>query len=182
LTAHFTALAERYTAEARRHTSMSRGFIGNPSRNLGTSMSLHCTRLAEANTQSAAEVRELAAYHGKLAGGTPATLPPGGARFEGGAGAPDPTEEDLSALAARASTPADHRLVEEYFVTLAKRYSGEAADHTAMARAYRGLPRSPGSAAAAAAHCDRLVRLSRDAAHEATTAAAAHKALAGGPR
>lgn len=27
---HFAALADRYTAEAKRHTSMSQGFVGNP--------------------------------------------------------------------------------------------------------------------------------------------------------
>jgi hypothetical protein len=36
LSAHFTALGDRYAAEAKRHISMSQSFIGNPSRNLGT--------------------------------------------------------------------------------------------------------------------------------------------------
>ena len=31
LAAHFTALAGRYAAEARRHTSMAQSYIGNPS-------------------------------------------------------------------------------------------------------------------------------------------------------
>ena len=35
LAAHFTALADRYAAEAKRHTSMAQSFVGNPSRNLG---------------------------------------------------------------------------------------------------------------------------------------------------
>ena len=73
LSAHFSALADRYTAEARRHVSMSQSFVGNPSRNLGTGMSVHCKRLAELNTESATTVRELAAYHEKLAAGAPAT-------------------------------------------------------------------------------------------------------------
>ena len=127
LAAHFTALAERYTAEAKRHTSMSQSFVGNPSRNLGTGMSAHCKQLADLNTQSATTLRELAA------------LPPeaGGwcrqrrrhrlaLAFEGGAGAPAPTEQELNALAAKASTPADHRALEEYFLTLAKRYTADA--------------------------------------------------------
>ena len=67
LAAHFTALAERYVAEAKRHTSMAQSFVGNPSRNLGTGMSAHCKQLANLNTKSATELRELAAYHQKLA-------------------------------------------------------------------------------------------------------------------
>ena len=39
LAVHFTALADRYAAEAKRHTSMAQSFVGNPSRNLGTGMS-----------------------------------------------------------------------------------------------------------------------------------------------
>ena len=82
-------------------------------------------------------------------------------------------------MAAKASTPADHRALEEYFLTLAKRYTGAAADHKAMASAYRGLPRSPGWAAGAAAHCDRLVTLAEESANEAAGAAAMHRQLAG---
>src|SRR4026209_2860007 len=59
LSAHFAALADRYTAEAKRHLSMSQSFVGNPSRNLGSGMSAHCKRLAELNMQSATTVREL---------------------------------------------------------------------------------------------------------------------------
>ena len=69
LSAHFTALGDRYAAEAKRHISMSQSFIGNPSRNLGTGMSAHCKQLANLNTQSETTVRELAAYHAKLASG-----------------------------------------------------------------------------------------------------------------
>ena len=42
LAAHFTALADGYVAEAKRHTSMSQSSVGNPSRNLGSGMSAHC--------------------------------------------------------------------------------------------------------------------------------------------
>src|SRR5262245_63404820 len=50
LAVHFSALADRYAAEAKRHISMSQSFVGNPSRNLGTGMSVHCKRLADLNT------------------------------------------------------------------------------------------------------------------------------------
>jgi len=173
LAAHFTALAERYTAEAKRHTSMAQSFVGNPSRNLGTGMSVHCKRLADLNTQSATEVRELATYHQKLATGATAAPPAGGARFEGGAGAPGPTDQELKAMAAKAGTPADHRALEEYFLTLAKRYTADANEHMATANTYRGT-----RIAQAAVHCDQLVKLSRDEAKEATEAAAMHKQLA----
>jgi hypothetical protein len=173
LSAHFTALGERYTAEAKRHVSMSRSFVGNPSRNLGTGMSAHCKRLADLNTQSATTVRELAAYHEKLSSGAVATPPRDGARFEGGAGAPEPTEKELTALAAKASTPAEHRALEEYFLTLAKRYTTEANEHVMLAQVYRGT-----RIAQAAVHHDRLAALARDAAKEANEAAEMHKSLA----
>ena len=174
LGSHFSALGDRYAAEAKRHTSMAQSFIGNPSRNLGTGMSAHCKQLANLNTQSATTVRELAAYHQKLASGSPATPPKDGARFQGGAGAPEPTEKELNALAAKASTPAEHRALEEYFLTLAKRYTADADEHVVLAQTYRGT-----RIAQAAVHHDRLAGLARDAAKEATAAARMHKDLAG---
>ena len=173
LTTHFRTLAERYAAEARRHTSMAQSFAGNPSRTLGTGMSAHCKRLADLNTQLATTVRDLATYHDKLSSGSRAMPPAGGARFEGGAGAPEPAEKELDALAAKARTPAEHRALEEYFLTTAKRYTTEANEHVAMAQAYRGT-----RIAQAAVHCDHLVAILRDSAKEATAAAAGHKELA----
>ena len=174
LGAHFAALGERYTAEARRHMAMAQSFGVNPNRNLGSSMSAHCKRLADLNTQFATTVRELVTYHDKLAVGSPATRPSGGARFEGGAGAPEPTERELDALAAKAGTPAEHRALEEYFLTLAKRYMSAADDHATLAKTYRGT-----RIAQAAVHHDRLAALSRNSAKEVTAAAAMHKQLAG---
>ena len=174
LAAHFTALADSNVAEAKRHTSMAQSFGGNPSRSLGTGMSAHCKQLADLNTKSATELRELATYHQKLASGAAATPPTGSARFEGGVGAPVPTDQELNALAAKARTPADHHALEEYFRTLAKRYTADATEHTATANTYRGT-----KIAQAAVHCDSLVRLSNDEAKEATAAADMHKQLAG---
>ena len=174
LAAPFTALEERYVAEAKRHTSMAQSFGGNPSRNLATGMSAHCKQLADLNTQSATAVRELAAYHQKLASGVAATVPTAGSPFEGGAGAREPTDQELKALAAKAGTPAEHRALEEYFLTLAKRYTADAKEHAATASTYRGT-----RIAQAAVHCDRLVALAQKEATEATEAAAMHKQLAG---
>lgn len=173
LVGHFAALADRYAADAVQHTSMAQSYVGPPRGTLGIGMSVHCKRLAEMNTESATTLRELASYHQKLAAGIPATPPVAGARFQSGAGAPAPTNQELSALAAKASTPADHRRLEEYFQALAKRYATDANDHAAMAHAYRGT-----KIAQSAVHCDRLVALSRDEAKEATAAAAMHKQLA----
>jgi hypothetical protein len=173
LAGHFTALADRYAAEAKRHTSMAQSFVGNPSRNLGTGMSAHCKQLANLNTQSATDLRELASYHQKLASGAAATPPAAGARFEGGAGAPAPTDQELSAMAARAGSPADHHALEEYFLTLAKRYAAEADQHVTLAQTFQGTK----MASAASIH-DHLARLSRASAKEATDAAAMHKSLA----
>lgn len=173
LAVHFVALADRYTAEAKRHLAMSQSFAGNPNRSLGSGMSMHCKRLADLNTQEATTVRELAAYHEKLAAGTPATPPRDGARFQGGAGASEPTGKQVTALAAKAGSPAEHKALEEYFVTLAKRYTAAAEEHVALAQIYRGT-----KIAQAAVMQDRLAQLDRDTVKEATAAAEMHKQLA----
>jgi len=174
LAAHFITLADRYTAEATRHTSMSNAYAGNAGRQMATGMSGHCKQLADLNTQSASQLRDLATYHQKLASGAAATPPTGGASFEGGAGARVPTDQELNVLAVKASTSADHHAIEEYFQTLAKRYTADATEHAATANTYRGTKN-----AQAAVHCDTLVRLSKDEAREATAAADMHKQLAG---
>ena len=173
LSAHFSALADRYAAEAKRHTSMSQSFVGNPSRNLGTGMSAHCKRLAQLNTQSATTVRELAAFHEKLSSGVPAVLPSNAEKFQAGAGAREPNEKDLNALAAKASTPAEHRALAEYFQTLARRYEAEAKEHATFASGLRGTRIEQ----AAAIHT-HLATLAREAAKEAGEAADMHTQLA----
>ena len=169
LSAHFTALADRYAAEARRHTAMAQLYVGNPNRSTGGSMSIHCKRLAELNTESATTLRELADHHKALAAGAASTAPAGAGRFQGGAGATEPTEAELKALATKAATPADHRALQEYFLTAANRYTADATAHTAIAQSYRGT-----RIAQAADHCDRLVANAREAAKEATAAAEMH--------
>jgi len=75
LSAHFTALAERYTAEAKRHGAMAQAFIAAPTRRVAANTAAdHCKRLVELNTQSADTVRQLAAHHQRLAAGAPAPL------------------------------------------------------------------------------------------------------------
>jgi hypothetical protein len=173
LSVHFAALAEHYAAEARRHTSMSQGFVGNPNRHLGSDLGVHCKRRAELNTRSALTARELAAYHQMLAVAAPSIPPRDAARFHGGAGAREPTNRELRALAAGARTPDDHFALEEYFLTLAKRHAATANEHAATAQSYRGS-----KIAQAAVHCDRLVARSRKLADEAIAHAAVHQAFA----
>ncbi len=174
---HFAALADRYDAEAKRHTSMSQSFTGNPIRNLGTGMAQHCRQLADLNSKSSKTLRDLATYHKGLAVGA-AVKPPAGARpFESGAGAQKPTDQELNAMAAKASTPADHRALEDYFLNLAKRDTTEAGEHVALAQAYRGT-----KIAQAAVHHDLLAQLARDSAKKATAAAEMHKQMAGAAR
>lgn len=172
---HFAVLAERYAGDAKRHRAMAQAFIAGPTRRTAANSAAdHCKRLEQLNLQSAATLRELAAHHEGLAAGKASAAPRGAARFEGGAGASAPTAEELSALAAKARTPADHHAIEEYFLTTSKRYTADANEHAAMAQAYRGTRISQ-----AAVHCDRLVTLSRDSAKQATEGAAMHKQLAG---
>lgn len=173
LAAHFTALADESAAEAKRHQSMSTGFGSNPGRQLGANMSAHCNRLAGLNRQAATALGELAGHHAKLAAGIPSIVPPKAAAYQAGKGARVPTDDDLRALAAKASTPADHRALMEYFDETAKRHTRTANEHQQMSMSYRGT-RIP----TAAVHCDRMVSVSRDAAKEATAAAAMHKDLA----
>ena len=49
-----------------------------------------------------------------------------------------PTGQELNTLAAKASTPADHHSLEEYFLTPAQRYSADANQHAATATTCRG--------------------------------------------
>jgi len=176
LGAHFAALAAQYTGEADRHTAMAKSFAGNPNRSGAVSASTHCARLARLNSEAAATLRELATHHERLAMGVPSTAPVDAARFEHGEGAPAPMDDELAALAARARTPAEHRALAEYFMTVAAHHTAEAEAHGRMAQAYRGMANRRGGDWAA--HCDRLVRLSRNAAKEALAAAATHTQLA----
>lgn len=180
---HFAALADRYAAEAREHTAMARAFVANPSRRVAANRSSeHCQRLADLAAQSAETVRALAAHHGRLAAGLPSAPPDDSARFQAGEGAEVAWEHDkaIHDLAANARTAADHHALEAYFVDIEKQYTRAANEHLAMAQAYRAAPNRRGGDPAA--HCDRLVRLSREAAREAQALAAEHRHAADAAR
>jgi hypothetical protein len=174
---HFTAVAATYDADARQHTAMAQGFAGNATHPI-PGMSEHCKRLADLATQEAATVKEIAAYHAQLAAGSAATVPKNAAPYEGGRGAPTPTEKQLRELAASSRTPADHRSLGEYYLTVARAQEAAATQHATMAQTYRAASNRQGSASDPAIHCDRMVMLSRAAAKEARAAEAQHRQLA----
>ena len=180
---HFTALADQYAADAKQHSAMAGAFIASPSvRVRAQSSADHCKRLENLATQSAATLRELASHHDRLAAGIPSTAPRNTARFEAGEGARVAWEheKEIHDLTANARTAADHRAIEEYFESIQKQYSAAVNEHAAMAHAYRAVPnRGSGDPAA---HCDRLVRLSREAANEARAVATEHKRAADAAR
>lgn len=176
LAVHFNALADRYAADAVRHTSMGQAYKANANRSAVTSAADHCRRLATLGTESAAAARELAKFHQALAAGKTATVPKGAAAFESGKGAPAPTADQLHHLAMTARNRTDHLVLEEYFATLAKKNAAEAEDYVTAARAYRAGVRN--GIYDPAVTFDRLAKLARDAAKEASEAAALHKQLA----
>lgn len=173
LAAHFTALADRHAAAALVHDKMGASAAANPRGN-AEQMKIHCQRLAGLERKAAATLRELAAHHASLGGGVASTPPAGGAKYQAGAEARQPDDADMNAVARRASTPADHRALQDYFQTFAKRYEAEADGHVGMATLYRTTSRL----APVATHCDRLVTELRAAAAEARQAAAMHGVLA----
>ena len=167
LSAHFTALADQQAADAKRHMAMQQAYADSK-KAPAVNMVGHCKLLASRSQESAASLRELAAYHSNLAGGAAVEAP----RAAAGGGAP--SDAELTRLAAGATTAADHRTLETYFTTLAARYDREAADHAAYAKKWRGLSRVPAAATQAATH-DRVATQRRESAAEARAAATMHK-------
>jgi len=173
LAAHFTALADRHASAARLHEAMGKSAAVNPRGN-GQEMKAHCQRLARLERQASVTLRELAAHHAALGGGAASTAPPHAAKYQAGADARDPSVADMAEVAGRATTPADHRTLQDYFETFARKYEAEADGHVGMATLYRTTSRL----APVANHCDRLVSELRAAAAEATEAAKMHGLLA----
>ena len=174
LAAHYTALAEKYAASAKRHASMAAALTS--SRNPGPSV--HCKQLATLDGRLEAAARELAAFHVKVGQGAAGASPshPGG--LGTGTGARKPTDEELEAFAEKASKTGDHRALMDYFSTLSQRYTADAEAHSALAAAYR----STKSMAGMAVHCERLAALAKEAAKEARAAADMHQTQGAAPR
>ena len=169
LSAHFAALAERQAADVKIHTTMQLAYA-NSGKPIGLSMVNHCKAMVGRSQESAGSLRELSAYHSKLAGG--ATIQSGLAVLAPSSGRP--SDAELTRLAATAETAADHRSLEAYFTSVATRDEREAADHAAYAKTWRGLTRVAGAPTQAASH-DRVAEQLREAAKEARAAASMHK-------
>ena len=173
---HFAALADSYALDAHRQKAMAQVLTGNPNHPPAASPGIHHLRLADAATQSATTLRALSDHHGRLAAGLPSQAPVNSARFENGEGAPAPSDAQLRELSASARTPADHKVLEEYFAGLAEKYTRDAQRHNAMAQSYRGHANDrSGSFAALAVHCDGLAKSSRESANRARAAATEHR-------
>jgi hypothetical protein len=169
LSAHFAAQADEQAADAKRHTSMQQAYAGS-TKIAAVSMASHCKEIASRSLASEATLREVSAYHSKLAGGASAEVARSTARIE----ARSPADAELARLAARAETAADHRTLESYFTSLATRYDREAVDHTAHAKTWRALTKVTASAAQATTH-DKLAVQLRESAKEARMAATMHE-------
>ena len=168
LSAHFTALADRQAGDVKVHTAMQQAYA-NSGKPIGVSMVNHCKSMVARAQESAGSLKELAAYHSKLAGG--ATVTSGLAVLEPATGRP--ADAELARLAATAETAADHRALQNYFTSVATRDEREAADHAAYAKTWKGLTRVPAASTQAVAH-DRTAQQLREAAKEARAAAAMH--------
>lgn len=176
LASHFDGLAARYEADAKRYKAVAQGYVAYPTRGAGSGAKSHFERLAALAAESARNAREMAAYHRQLAAGKTGPAPKGAGAFDSGTGAPEPTADELKQLAASAKSATDHRRLEEYYLTVAKKYTADAESHQAMAQAYRAGVRK--GTFDPATHCDRLMTLSRNAAKEANEAASLHHQLA----
>jgi hypothetical protein len=173
---HFAALANSYAADAQRQKATAQVLTGNPNHPPAVSPGARYLRRADAATQSATTLRELADHHGRLAAGRASQAPANSARFENGEGAPAPTDAQLRELSAGARTAADHRALEQYFSGLAENYTRAARRHDAMAQSYRLHPNDrAGSFSGLAVHCERLAKSSRESAITASAAAAEHR-------
>jgi hypothetical protein len=176
LALHFNALADQFFVDADRHRALASVFRANANRSATTTAGDQCDRLAARAEQWGGAAVELAVYYGDLASGIDSVLPARAIALQGGYGAPEPTAEQLHKLALTARTRLDHLELREYYATLAKKRAAEADDYAVMVTAYRVSVRNgaydPGVA------YERLARIARKAAKEATEAANRHQVFA----
>ena len=176
---HFTALANKYTTDARRYREMARVISGNPNHPPAVPPGARWTRLAESAELSAATLRQLSAHHDRLAAGQRSEAPDNGGRFETGYGAPAPTDTHVREVESSARTRADHESLAQYFDGVADTQSNAARKYAAAAQAFRG-PIGQTTAGALAAHYELMAQRSREAVRQARGNAAKHRQLAQG--
>ena len=176
LALHFNALADQFITDAEQHRAMATVYRANANRSATTTAGDRCDRLVKRAERWAGAALELAMYYGDIASGIDAVLPARAVTLQGGYGAPEPTAAQLHKLALTARTRADHLILREYYATLAKKRAAEASDYAVMVTAYRASVRNGGYDAGVA--YERLARLARKAAKEATEGANRHLILA----
>ena len=176
LASHFNDLADQFIADAERHRAMASVYRANANRSATTTAGDQCDRLAARAETWAGAALELAMYYGDLASNIDAVLPARATALQGGYGAPEPTTDQLHKLALTARTRGDHLMLREYYATLAKKRAAEAGDYAVMVGAYRASVRNGGYDPGVA--YERLARIARKAAKDATEAANRHQVLA----
>lgn len=167
LAAHFTAVADRYAADAAKHAEMAKGFSTNTSRAGGPDMRGHCTALANLSAGMEKSARALSKFHADSARSGAKGAGPGSAAANGADHANMPGMANMPGIADKAPAVGDHAAMSSYFTSLADRYTADADTHAAMAELYR-----TGRMAGMADHCERLARDARTAAKRAREAAA----------
>ena len=176
LAKHFMALAEIYKADATRYTALETGFIGNPNHATGIDVAGRRMRQAAEAARNADTARAVAAYHQILSIGGMATTPAGAIAFHGGKGTPGVTLGDLNRLGQSARRPADHRVLAEYYLYLARNETSSANQSVATA----ALARVSGgrNTVAVVDYNERLARRAREVARLANAAVQRHRQLA----
>lgn len=176
LAAHFNGLAEQFFDEAGHYGDLVVVYRANANRSATTTAGDSSARLAARARTWGLRARELARYYFDLAASREAVLPIGATALQSGYGAPEPSTGDLRKLALTARTRADHLALREYYSTLARQRAAEADNYLTAATAYRaGVHRGsydPGFT------FERLARIARKAAKEATQAADRHQVFA----
>jgi hypothetical protein len=176
LAKHFIALTAAYKADAARYAALANTHIGNPNHSAGVDVAYRWRRQAEEATANANLARAVAAYHQILSIGGVASPPAGIAAFDGGKGAPAPTLAQLNELGRSARTSAEHRVLAEYYLTIARNETSKANAYAAMAE----LSRVGGSRnwVVTAACSERLARRAREIARQANAAVELQRQLA----
>lgn len=173
---HFAALADKYTADARRDRAVASTMTGNPNHPPAVPPGARWSHAATQADDAASITRALSAHYGRLAEGRSSQAPAGSERFESGEGAPVPTEVQLTELSTAARTPAQHRSLAEYYTTLADSEAKAAKRYASLAQSYRAQVRKGGGDPSI--YFERLARQARESAEHARAEATKHAQLA----
>jgi hypothetical protein len=176
LAKHFIALTAAYKVDAARYSALANAYIGNPNHTAGVDVAARRMRQAQEATANAKIARGVTANHQILSIDGMATPPVGAAAFDGGKGAPAPTLAELNDLGKSARTSAEHRVLAEYYLAMARNETSNAIAYTAMAELSRV---SGGRNTTVTSACgERLARHAHEIARQANAAVVLHRQLA----